>query len=153
MRIGIVICGSSLSGKSTCVAVLLDSLQELSALSGGETAVSYKYKSISVLAVNNLDTIFGKINDNESWEDGIFTSILKKANLYQPGHKTSTWISFDGGLHDGWCSKLDSIIGSSNVSSFTEAYLESSQTSLMELFCENNKRLLALNYFHKKAPP
>ena len=87
MRIGIVICGSSLSGKSTCVAVLLDSLQELSALGGGETAVSYKYKSISVLAVNNLDTIFGKINDNESWEDGIFTSILKKANLYQAGHK------------------------------------------------------------------
>ena len=30
-----------------------------------------------------------------------------------------------------------------------EAYLESSRTSTMELFCE--KRLLVFNYFHKKS--
>ena len=30
-----------------------------------------------------------------------------------------------------------------------EGYLESSRTSMMELFCE--KRLLVFNYFHKKS--
>ena len=34
-----------------------------------------------------------------------------------------------------------------------EAYLEPSRTSAMELFLENNQRLLAINYFRKKAPP
>ena len=34
----------------------------------------------------------------------------------------------------------------------TEAYLEPSQTSTMELFYENIERLLAVNYFRKKAP-
>ena len=35
---------------------------------------------------------------------------------------------------------------------FTEAYLEPSQTYMMELFCENSWRLVAINYICKKAP-
>ena len=34
----------------------------------------------------------------------------------------------------------------------TEVYLEPSRTSMMELLCENRKRLLAVNYFCKKSP-
>ena len=34
----------------------------------------------------------------------------------------------------------------------TEAYSESSRTSMIELFCENSKRLIAGNYVRKKAP-
>ena len=33
-----------------------------------------------------------------------------------------------------------------------EAYLESSRTYTMELFCENSSRFLAVNYFRKNAP-
>ena len=33
-----------------------------------------------------------------------------------------------------------------------EAYLEHSQTSMMELFCENSQRLKAVNCYGKKAP-
>ena len=32
----------------------------------------------------------------------------------------------------------------------TEAYLEPRRTSTMKLFCKNCRRLLAVNYFHKK---
>ena len=32
------------------------------------------------------------------------------------------------------------------------AYLDPSQTSRMEIFCEKGYRLLVANYFHKKAP-
>ena len=32
----------------------------------------------------------------------------------------------------------------------TEVYLEPCQTSMMELFCENTLRLVAVNYFLKK---
>ena len=35
---------------------------------------------------------------------------------------------------------------------FTEAYLEPSQTSTVELFCENSWRLVAINYFCTNAP-
>ena len=34
---------------------------------------------------------------------------------------------------------------------FTEAYLEPSQKSTMELFCENSWRLVAINYFCANA--
>ena len=34
----------------------------------------------------------------------------------------------------------------------TEAYLEPSQTSTTDVFCENSQRLLDVNYFRKKAP-
>ena len=34
----------------------------------------------------------------------------------------------------------------------TVLYLELSRTSTMELFCEKNYRLLAVNYFRKKSP-
>ena len=33
-----------------------------------------------------------------------------------------------------------------------DAYLELIQTIRMELFCENSKRVIAINYFHKKSP-
>ena len=35
---------------------------------------------------------------------------------------------------------------------FPEVYLDPSGASIMELFCENSQRLLAVSYFHKKAP-
>ena len=34
----------------------------------------------------------------------------------------------------------------------TGVYLELSRTSTAEFFCENSKRLLAVNYFYRKAP-
>ena len=33
-----------------------------------------------------------------------------------------------------------------------EAYLEYSQKSMVESFCENSEQLIAINYFYKKAP-
>ena len=33
-----------------------------------------------------------------------------------------------------------------------EAYLECSQKSMVESFCENSEELIAINYFYKKAP-
>ena len=35
---------------------------------------------------------------------------------------------------------------------FTEAYLEPSQTFMMELFCKNSGQLEAIDYFYKNAP-
>ena len=40
-----------------------------------------------------------------------------------------------------------------DLSVYIETYLEPSRTSTMEVFCENSWKLLAVNYFHKKAPP
>ena len=35
---------------------------------------------------------------------------------------------------------------------FTEACLEPSRTSTMELFCKNSERFVAINYFRKNIP-
>ena len=34
-----------------------------------------------------------------------------------------------------------------------ELYLESSQKSMVDLFCKNSEQLFAVNFFCKKAPP
>ena len=34
-----------------------------------------------------------------------------------------------------------------------EPYLEPNQKSMVELFCKNSDKILAFNFFHKKAPP
>ena len=38
------------------------------------------------------------------------------------------------------------------IYTYTKAYLEPSQTSMMQLFCENSKQLQTANYLFKKAP-
>ena len=35
----------------------------------------------------------------------------------------------------------------------SEAFLEPSETSTIELFCENSRRFLTINYFRQKVPP
>ena len=41
----------------------------------------------------------------------------------------------------------------SNLKYSSQAYLEHSRTSMMELFCKNSQQLLAINYFCKRTPP
>ena len=38
------------------------------------------------------------------------------------------------------------------IYTYTEAYLEPSQTSMIQLFCKNSKQLQTANYLFKKAP-
>ena len=40
-----------------------------------------------------------------------------------------------------------------NLNYNSQVYLEQSRTSMMELFCEDSKLLLAINYFCERTPP
>ena len=64
----------------------------------------------------------------------------------------STLVStFSWGLCAEFCALLIAL-SPAVLLQVSEVYLEPSQTSTMELFCENSWRLLAVNYFQKKAP-
>ena len=78
------------SGKTTCIQILIDSLSMspkagLSRGSGGSKSSqtsekSHKLIRINPLVVDESDLMFGHLNQNNDWVDGIFTNACRKAN-------------------------------------------------------------------------
>ena len=103
---------------------MIDSLKELAAKSH-KILQSYKQVHINVLSVANLKLMFGYMDENCEWVDGVFTTIMKKANQQLTVHKSSTWITLDGPLHDEWCSALKTLVKEDKVRKFLTQYLYS----------------------------
>ena len=62
---------------------------------------------VNPLSVGSLDKIFGHINMNGEWVDGILTAAWKKANNFR---NTSTWLVMDSPLHSSWADMLHSVM-------------------------------------------
>lgn len=85
---GIIVAGPPGAGKSTIVQSLVDALcvtpRGLSR-SSNKTRVSevsesnHKLQKLFPLVVDDLSLIFGYLNQNRDWVDGIFTAAWKKA--------------------------------------------------------------------------
>lgn len=115
LNVGIVVCGDSMSGKSTIVSTLIEALRQMDMQSYEECSMSYKHEHITVLAVSSLDQMFGYTNAVNEWVEGVFTVAMKKANQRLVMHTLCTWITLDGPLCDEWCFHLESLLNQSKV--------------------------------------
>ncbi|KAK2146621.1 hypothetical protein LSH36_594g02049 [Paralvinella palmiformis] len=70
---------------------------------------NHKLQKIYPLVVDNLDLIFGYLNQNNDWIDGIFTSAWRKATRNQ----STTWLCLDGPLNSSWADTFTSVLDSS----------------------------------------
>ena len=76
---------------------------------------THKLERINVQAVSDLSLIFGAVKPSGDWEDGLFTSLWRKANKQYTVHKTTTWLCFDAPVQDSWCACLKSVIDEGKV--------------------------------------
>ncbi|KAI7931816.1 dynein heavy chain [Pyricularia oryzae] len=101
---GVMMVGSSGSGKSAAWKLLLDALQKVEGVEGVSHIIDSKVMSKEAL-YGNLDST------TREWTDGLFTSILRKIvdNLRGEDSKRH-WIVFDGDVDPEWVENLNSVL-------------------------------------------
>lgn len=101
---GVMMVGSSGSGKSAAWRLLLDALQQVEKVEGVCHVIDSKVMSKEAL-YGNLDAT------TREWTDGLFTSILRKIvdNLRGEDSKRH-WIVFDGDVDPEWVENLNSVL-------------------------------------------
>ena len=106
---GVMMVGPSASGKTAAHQVLLSALERLEGLEG--QAYLIDPKSIS------KDDLYGTLDSTtREWNDGLFTSILRKIidNVRGEGGKRH-WIIFDGDVDPEWVENLNRCEGDRNL--------------------------------------
>lgn len=106
------------TGKSSCIAGLVETLSECSLIkhkNTGSQMHSHKLQRINPLGVSDPGLMFGKVNASSDFEDGIFTAFFRKANKEHSVHKMTTWICLDAPLHHGWAEFLSSALDKGQV--------------------------------------
>lgn len=88
--LGVILVGPSGSGKSACIQALIDALcanpRGLSRQSNSNTKaaqqaeVNHRLLKINPCVVDDYKTMFGHLNQQNDWVDGIFTHSWRKAN-------------------------------------------------------------------------
>ena len=118
--IGIIINGRGGSGKTSCIENLIEALNEHAVskqLEGASKMRLHKLERINVLAVSDIDLMFGYMKPSGDWVDGVFTSIWKRSNKSHSVTATTTWLCFDGPVKNNWCQNLRSVLDKGKVCS------------------------------------
>lgn len=101
---GVMMVGSSGTGKSTAWQVLLAALQKVDGVEGVCHVIDPK--------VMSKESLYGTLDSTtREWTDGLFTSILRKVvdNLRGEEGKRH-WIVFDGDVDPEWVENLNSVL-------------------------------------------
>ena len=101
---GVMMVGSSGTGKSTAWQVLLAALQKVDGVEGVCHIIDPK--------VISKESLYGNLDSTtREWTDGLFTSILRKVvdNLRGEDSKRH-WIVFDGDVDPEWVENLNSVL-------------------------------------------
>ncbi|VDP02192.1 unnamed protein product [Soboliphyme baturini] len=101
---GLMMVGTSGTGKSMAWRVLLAALQRVDGVEGVAHVIDPKAIS--------KDSLYGTLDPNtREWTDGLFTSILRKIIDNVRGEITKRqWIIFDGDVDPEWVENLNSVL-------------------------------------------
>ncbi|XP_071954985.1 uncharacterized protein [Antedon mediterranea] len=116
----VIVAGEPGTGKSTCIQTLVDGLSTISSTnqsrqsrssSSAISPVSHKLQRINPLVVDDLALMFGYLNQNRDWVDGVFTNAWRKANR----NVSTTWLCLDGPLTPSWADNFNSVLDGDKV--------------------------------------
>ncbi|KAF2103413.1 dynein heavy chain [Rhizodiscina lignyota] len=101
---GVMMVGSSGSGKSSAWRILLQALQKVEGVEGVCHVIDPK--------VMSKEHLYGSLDSTtREWTDGLFTSILRKIVDNLRGEDTKRhWIVFDGDVDPEWVENLNSVL-------------------------------------------
>ncbi|XP_071504103.1 dynein axonemal heavy chain 5-like [Diadema antillarum] len=116
---GVIVAGGPGTGKSTCIQILVEALSAVNPAQSRQsrssvssiTSISHKLQRISPLVVDDLALMFGYLNQNHDWTDGVFTNIWRKANR----NVSTTWLCLDGPLTPSWTDNFNTVLDSDRV--------------------------------------
>ena len=116
---GVIVAGPPGSGKSSCIQTLVEALsmsprttsRGSTTSKAGSSEKAHKLIKIDPLVVDEQDLMFGNLNQNNDWVDGIFTNACRKANR----NLSKTWLCLDGPLNAGWADNFNSILNGDRV--------------------------------------
>ncbi|XP_030850579.1 dynein heavy chain 8, axonemal isoform X3 [Strongylocentrotus purpuratus] len=116
---GVIVAGGPGTGKSTCIQILVEALSAVNPAQSRQsrssvssiTSISHKLQRISPLVVDDLSLMFGYINQNHDWTDGVFTNVWKKANR----NVSTTWLCLDGPLTPSWTDNFNTVLDNDRV--------------------------------------
>ncbi len=75
--LAVIVAGTPATGKTSALNTVVSALNAIQ----GQSSNNVKLMRVFPKSVENLSDIFGSVNSlNGNWEDGIFTSIFKKAH-------------------------------------------------------------------------
>ncbi len=125
---GVMMVGSSGTGKSAAWRLLLDALQQVEGVEGISHVIDSKVMSKEAL-YGNLDST------TREWTDGLFTSILRKIvdNLRGEDSKRH-WIVFDGDVDPEWVENLNSVLDDNKLLTLPQ-WRTSQPTAQMSVLC------------------
>ena len=92
LRFGVILLGSSRTGKTTTFKVL-SNLMNIS-------IITLNPKSVA------LTDLFGSMNKNGEWKEGLGSFLIKEANL----KSDPSWLMFDGPIDSSWIENLNSVL-------------------------------------------
>ncbi|XP_022081686.1 dynein gamma chain, flagellar outer arm-like [Acanthaster planci] len=117
----IIVAGGPGTGKSSAIQTLVEALSAIapahsrqsrsSVVSSSITAISHKLQRLNPLVVDDLALMFGHLNQNRDWVDGVFTNIWRKANR----NVSTTWLCLDGPLTPSWADNFNSVLDNDKV--------------------------------------
>ncbi|XP_071801693.1 uncharacterized protein [Asterias amurensis] len=116
---GIIVAGGPGSGKSSAIQMLVEALSAIAPAQSRQsrssvssiTAISHKLQRINPLVVDDLSLMFGYLNQNHDWIDGVFTNVWRKANR----NVSTTWLCLDGPLTPSWADNFNSVLDNDKV--------------------------------------
>ena len=99
MVVGIIVAGGPGSGKSSAIQMLVEALSAIAPAQSRQsrssvssiTAISHKLQRINPLVVDDLSLMFGYLNQNHDWIDGVFTNVWRKANRVSIKQINNNW--------------------------------------------------------------
>ena len=106
---GVMMVGSSGSGKSSIWKVLLQALQVVEGTEGISHIIDSK--------VMSKEALYGSLDSTtREWTDGLFTGILRKIIDNLRGEDTKRhWIVFDGDVDPEWVENLNSVLDDNKI--------------------------------------
>lgn len=106
---GVMMVGSSGSGKSAVWKILLRALQKVEGIEGVSHIIDSK--------VMSKEALYGHLDSTtREWTDGLFTSILRKIVDNLRGEDTKRhWIVFDGDVDPEWVENLNSVLDDNKI--------------------------------------
>ncbi|PFH34693.1 ATPase family associated with various cellular activities (AAA) domain-containing protein [Besnoitia besnoiti] len=109
-RVGTVLLGAPLSGKSTAITVLADVLARLSRLPE-PLVVSYRVLNPKALP---LAALFGEFNSlTQAWTDGVASKITRE--FASASDASPKWIVFDGPIDSLWIESMNTVLDDNRV--------------------------------------